>query len=406
MRTIRKNAAAMALLVAATIVSTAACGGGDSPSSGNAPGTSDGSAVKIMVFGSLSQPPFPLKQIKTAAQAAVDQVNRDGGINGAKIDLVACDDNGSANGSTLCGRQAVQQKVAAVVGAFTLFGDNIVPLLETARIPYILPVAISPREAGSKVSFPVMSAATPIAAILLALKSQNCSSVVGAASENAQSEATYETYQKPVAAKLGLRTSTVFYPPTTTDFSSVAARVQDAGNCVVYQGGAQDTAAIVTALAQSGSKIKQVALSTIAVPESTLAQLGKAGNGIQTYAPLYFPSTNKPAVTKAVENMRADDKSVVIDDTALNSYAAVLTFADAAKKLSGNITGTALIDELSKPGTTIDTGMYAPTDFAKDAGFFPLLPRVAGSVFQPYVAKDGRWVPDGDTIDLEGNLGF
>lgn len=399
------KSAAVILLAAATVVSISACSSGDSSDSSTAAGGGD--TVKIMVFGSFSQPPFPLKQIDTAAQAAVKQVNADGGVNGTQIELISCDDNGSANGSTACGRQAVEEGVAAVVGAFTLFGDNIVPQLEEADIPYILPVAISGTEVTSDVSFPVMASSTPIAADLLALdEAGSCDTIVGAASQNAQSQASYENYEVPVAENLGLKTDTVFYPPTTTDFSSVAAQVASKGDCVVYQGGAQDTAAIVTALAQSGADVTQVAISTIALPEQTLSQLGATGDGVLVYAPMYYPSTEEPAVTEAVTNMQAIDSAVIIDDTALNAYASVLTFAEAAKSLSGEITGAALVEALNTEGLTIDTGMYAPTDFAKDAGFFPPAPRVTGSTYLPYISKDGKWVPNGDPIEMAGNLGF
>jgi len=156
-------------------MSMASCGGGDSPSWGGT--AADGNSVMITVCGSFSQPAFALKQITTAAQAAVDQVNKDGGVNGKKIDLIACDDNGNPNGSTLHGRQAVQDKVSAVVGTSSHFGDNIVPQFEAANIPHMLPVAITPKGTTSKISFPAISAATPDPAVLLALKDQNCTSL-------------------------------------------------------------------------------------------------------------------------------------------------------------------------------------------------------------------------------------
>ena len=100
--------------------------------------------------------------------------------------------------------------------------------------------------------------------------------------------------------------------------------------------------------------------------------------------------------------MQAVDPGVVIDETAINAYAAVLIFAQAAEALDGDITGAAIIDLLNTPGTTIDTGLFAPTDFATDAGFFPPIPRAVGSVYQPYVAEDGVFVPDGEPLELAG----
>ena len=396
MRSYVKSAAAL-LLAAAVTISVSGCT--------SATGSAGGDGVTVMVFGSFSQPPFPLRQIETAAEAAVAEINQDGGINGTKIDLVSCDDNGNANGAALCGRQAVQKKVAAVVEAFTLFGDNIVPLLESAKIPYILPAAVSAKEFSSDISFPVMSAQAPTAAALLALKKQGCRTVIATASQNAQSDAAYATFEVPLAKRIGVKTAKVYYPPTTTDFSSVAARIRDAGDCVVFHGGSQDTAALVTAIAQTGADLKQVALSTIAVPTSTLVQLKGGADGMQVFAPLYYPSTKKPAVTKAVGAIKAQDDSATIDDTALNAYAAVLTFAAVAADVPGDLTGPAMIKQLRTPGKTIDTGMYAPTDFSADAGFWSDLPRVAGHTFQSYVAKGGEWVPEGDPIELKGRLG-
>ncbi|CAN5174946.1 hypothetical protein BH11ACT2_BH11ACT2_22320 [soil metagenome] len=389
-------------IAVSAVVALAACSGGNDSASTSA----GGGSIKVMVFGSFSQPPFPLAQIKTGATAAVKRVNDAGGINGKKIDLISCDDNSSANGATACGRQAVQEGVAAVVGSFTLFGDNIVPLLESAKIPYVLPVAISHLETTSTISFPIMSASAPAAADLLALKKQGCSTIVFASSQNAQSQDTFAKNTKPLAAQVGVKVAAVLYPPSTTDYTGVAAQIVDAGDCVVYGGGAAETAAIIPAIKQTGKQITQVVLSTIGLPEVTLAQLGKSGDGVKVYSPIYYPSTKKAAVVQAVTDMKAVDSKVTIDEVGLNAYASVLAFTDVAKKLGGDVTGEAVIKKLNTAGTVIDTGMFAPTDFSKNANFLPTVPRVAGSVYQPYTAKDGVYVAEGDGIDLLGNLGF
>lgn len=402
MKTTKMRIAA-GILALATVAGLTACSS-DSGSGGGEAGS--GETVKIMVFGSFSQPPFPLKQIKTAAEAAVEAVNADGGIDGTTIELISCDDQSSANGSTACGRQAVEEDVAAVVGAFTLFGDNIVPQLEAADIPYILPEAISPQETTSPISFPIASASTPSAADMLAFKEQGCDTVVITAPAGPQSEGNYQAGFVPLGENLDQPIDVVYYPVGTTDFASVAAQIEEKGDCLVYGGGAQETVAIVTALNQAGADVSQAVLSTIGLPESTLGELGAVGDGIKVFSPFYYPSVDEKAVQTAVKNMTAADSAIVVDETALNAYAAVLTFAQAAGMVDGEITGAAIIKALSTPGNVFDTGMYAPTDFTETAGFFPPTPRVAGNLFQGYVAKDGIYEPEGDQLDLTGKLGF
>lgn len=365
-----------------------------------------GDPVKIMVFGSFTQPPFPLAQIKTAAEAAVARVNATGGINGSPLELISCDDQMSANGAAACGRQAVDENVVAVVGAFTLFGDSIMPLIEAAKIPYILPVAISQMETTGATSFPVMSAATPAAGAILSLQQQGCKSVVFAATESAQSQGSFDYFAKPVADNLKMPIKAVLYPGDTTDFTSVAARVAKEGSCVVYAGGPTDSAALIQAVNQTGGEFIHMALSTIAFPESVLPQLGEAGDGIQVLSTYIYPSTGNEATAQLVADIQAIDAKASIDETAFNSYAAVLTFAKAAALVEGAITGEAVTAVLSTEGNVIDTGLYAPTDFATASGFFPPAPRVAGGVFQPYISKGGVYVQNGEPVVLKGNLGF
>jgi ABC-type branched-subunit amino acid transport system substrate-binding protein len=394
MKTLTAGVAAVSLLA------LAGCAGSDG---GSAPSTSS-DTVKIMVFGTFTQPPYPLIQIKQAAEAAVESVNADGGVNGTQIELIACDDQGSANGASACARQAVDEKVSAVVGAFTLFGDAIVSVLATENIPYILPTAISEQEVTSDVSFPVFSSAGPFSAAIVQLGAQGCDTVVQVVSQNATAQDSYDNYFNPTAKAVGVNLVPIFFPPTTTDFSGVASQIADAGPCALYGTGPQETVAILTALSQTGANVKNAIASTLDLPESTLSQLGALGDGIQVVSVFNFPSTDTPAVTAAVDVMTAYDPSMVIDESALNAYASVLTFAEAAALVDGDITASAVTDVLNSADTTIDTGIYAPTNFSKDAGWFPPAPRVADSVYQPYISKDGVYVPNGEPIDLATTL--
>lgn len=399
----KKLLTAGALTAAAALVLAGCADGGSSNGGGD---EASGETVKIMVFGSLSQPPFALSQIKTGAEAAVAHVNANGGAGGSQIELIVCDDQMNPNDATACGRTAVEEGVAAVVGTFSLFGDAIIPQLEAAEIPYLQPIAISQLEVESDMTFAVMGAGAPSGVGMFLLEQQGCESVVMAATDNPQAHAGWEFYGSPVAQNLGMPAEMITYPIDETNFSAVAQQIADKTNCVIYGGGATDSAALITSLQQIKPGMKHMPLSTIAFPESTLAQLGDNTEGILVPSTFYFPSTGEEAVVTAVEEMRAIDSNVSIDDPALNAYSAVLTFALAADQVEGDITGAAIAAVLSDPATTIDTGMFPTINFSETFGFFPPTPRVAGSVFLTYKAEGGQYVQDGEPVDVSGLLGF
>lgn len=393
----RRTATSLIVMIAIGTLALAGCSGSDA-SEGT---TGEAKTVKIMAFGSLSSPPFPLPELAVGAQAAVDRVNSDELIPGVKLELVTCDDQGNANGATACGQKAVSEGVAAVVGQFTLFGDAFVGITESAGIPLIFPAAVSKLEVTSETSFPLISAVAPALAILQSFDELGCETTVITASENAQSQNTYESFTKPFADAQGYDTVFLPYPPDTTDFTNQAALIAEAGDCVQYNGGAPDTSAIMRALKQSGAAMKeQAVLSDIAMPEASLAEIGDDTNGLGMYAPLKFPSTGQEESVQAGEDITATDSSSPVDMISLNSYAAVMAFAQIAADLD-EVSATAVEDKLSDPSTTLTTGIYPEINFSEQMGFYPITPRVSGSLFYSYVADDGKWAPNGDvTTDL------
>jgi branched-chain amino acid transport system substrate-binding protein len=384
---------AVAAIAAVALIGVAGCTA-DAPES-------SGDTVKIMVFGSFSQPPYPLPQIETGAQAAVDHINAEGGIDGTQIELVVCDDEGSANGSTACAQRAVQEGVAAVVGQFTIFGDAFAGVTEAAGIPLIFPTGSSQLEATSELSYPVVGAIPPALAAIKSFDEQGCESTVVSATDQAQARQGYDVFFAPVAAALGAHTEAVFYPADTTDFASVAAQIADLGDCVIYVGGAPDSSAIMLALSQSGADIDhQAALSTISFSEAALQEVGEASDGLQVFLLTNLPGNGDDVVDAAAAQITAIDADAVVDAAALNAYAAVIAFAQVATGLD-EITSASVAEVLADPETVISTGIYPDVQFSEDAGFLPVNPRIAGSFFYSYIAEDGAYVPnEGVTTDL------
>jgi ABC-type branched-subunit amino acid transport system substrate-binding protein len=390
-----KLRSATAVITAAGALTLAACG-----SSGNSgsQSTGTGDPIKIMAFGSLSQPPFAVPEIKAGAQAAVNRINSEGGIAGRQVTLVTCDDKGNPNGAAACGRQAVTEHVAAVVGAFTFFGDSIVPLLDKANIPYILPVANSPSENTDRVSFPLFTGATAEVSAYAAATHDGCTKAAVLTSDVAPAHALFTAYQEPVSKKVGVATVPVYMPATATDIGPYIAQARAAGaKCFSFGTSAQLTSAGLRSLAQSGAHVLSVS-NALALPESVLGQISSEAEGFLAVSNFYYPSSGKPAAVQLAKDMAAVDKSAAVDDASINAYAGVMVFQQAAKNLHDVIGATVLggLQGLK----TLDVGLFPPVDMTT-LGYIRTLPRVPSSQFIVYVAHNGKYVPSSQpNVDL------
>ena len=385
-----------AAIVAAGALALTACGGGGGGGGSEAGANSD--PVKIMAFGSFSQPPFAVPEIVAGARAAVDRVNREGGVAGRQVSLVTCDDKGSPNGAAACGRQAVQERVAAVVGAFTFFGDSIVPLLDKASIPYILPVANNPEENSNRVSFQLFSGATAEIGAYAAVTHDKCAKVAVMANDVASAHALYDGYQVPVAKQVGIAAIPVYIPVTATDIAPFIAQARAAGaDCFSYGVSAQLTSAGLRTLAQAGDHARG-ASNALALPEVVLGQISAESQGFLAVSNFYYPSSGKTAAVQLARDIAAVDKSAPVDDASINAYAGVLVFRQAAKSLT-DVTGTSVLGALGGL-KTLDVGLFPPVDMTT-IGYMKTIPRMPHTDLIVYVARDGKYVPsDQPDVDL------
>jgi ABC-type branched-subunit amino acid transport system substrate-binding protein len=372
-------------------VAVAACG---SSSSGSRSAASS-SPVKIMAMGQIQAATFSMPGIKVGAEAAVNRLNAAGGIDGHKIDLISCNDNGNPNGAAACARQAVQDHVAAVVGEFTQYGDNVLPLLRAAGIPSILPNALAPDDYTSSNAFDVITVPSAFPGPALALANSGCKRIGVIADDVANSHAGLKLMQLGAQAG-GATLVPVYVPPTAQEFSGPVSTLLSQGvQCITFSVPPEQAAPAIVAIRQTGKPVKIAALTTI-VPDVLLKALKQAGNGV-IGLDFFYPSTyNSSAVQQMVSDVKKVDPSVAPSE-AVNSYAAVMVFAQAAKNLS-TITPQALTQHLSKL-SNVQTGLTQPLDFAK-LPLIKLVPRAAATQMTVSVARNGEYFPTGQTIDV------
>ncbi len=99
-----------------------------------------------------NNPAFSQPQTFAGAQARVEAINADGGINGHPIELIECDSNLDPNQEKACIDQAIAEQVSAIVSSSIFF----TPLtsLEEAGIPFIGAQGITPDQLSNPISYP------------------------------------------------------------------------------------------------------------------------------------------------------------------------------------------------------------------------------------------------------------
>ena len=219
-----------AATVVALLLGLAACGGGgggDKKDSSGLP-TQDpnikftGDPVTVMTMSTYDTDTLNAKVVLDIAQGAVVQINNAGGIGGHELKLITCNDSADPNKAADCARQAVDQKVAAMVGGFTANGDAVMPILEQAGIPWFGPPGISAAELSSSDSYPITSGVLGLAGLGQMAANDGCDKVASVNYDLPSAGAISQLVDLALT-NAGHETSTLIkVPPTTTDFSSLA----------------------------------------------------------------------------------------------------------------------------------------------------------------------------------------
>jgi ABC-type branched-subunit amino acid transport system substrate-binding protein len=127
------------LVVAAIAVALSGCGTSSSRSGGGGDVASgdNGSPVNIGVIAATGTAAANAPGMEPAARAAIDAVNKSGGLAGHPINIVYCNDKADPNTTAQCARQMVSQHVEAVVGGFLLNDTVPGPILAAGQIPWM-----------------------------------------------------------------------------------------------------------------------------------------------------------------------------------------------------------------------------------------------------------------------------
>lgn len=322
------------------------------------------------------------------AEAAASAINQAGGVDGHKIKIISCDTASDPNKSAQCARQAISQKVAAVVGSFDPIGvSTSLPLLESAKIPYIGPIGTVPAEYSNPVSFPVTSG-DPGGTFGMVMMAKNAGCKTVGTFGDPAADGGVSTQLADSIKQAGMNAVFVKLPTGTSDVTpEVSELLQSHPNCVAYALSGQVAVQLFSAIRQQGSNA-QLITSTGCLLPPFLKALGKNANGI--LANSQTPPLNSPDLTSFTDDLTKYQPNVQPNPFDLMSWYAVQTFKLAATGMS-SITAPALLQKLPTM-TDIKLAGLATFSFNKTLESKDWS-RTFNPTIQNFVVKNGAYVP-------------
>ena len=333
---------------------------------------------------------------KKTLEMYVDEINKKGGINGQKVELIVYDDGGDANAArTFATRLVEDDKVAAVIGGTTT-GTTMamIPVFEEAQVPFIslaggIPIVEPVKKWVFKTPHTDKMACEKIFADLQKRKLTNIALISGT---DAFGKSMHDQCVK-VASKYGI---TIAHEetcgPGDTDMTPQLTNIKSKpGIQAVLNTGFGQGPAIVTRNYRQLA-IPQPLYQSHGVASKQYVQLaGDAANGVRLPAAALLvaeklPDTDKqkPVVTgymKAYEGKTRQDVSTFGG----HAYDALMILTEAANRAGGFKDKAKLRDEIEKTKGFVGTGgvvNMSPTDHMG----------LDQSAFRMLEIKNGDWV--------------
>lgn len=354
---------------------------------------SDGE-IKVMVVGQFDNPVYALPEGRDTAEAAVDRINSEGGVDGRNIRLVVCDDNRDPNGAGKCARDAVSQNVAAVLSAQTNYATNMQPILAAAEIPYIRYAATQLADLTDPNTWPIL--AGNIAgggAAGIAMAKDGCRHVSVARYDADSSKALEDAYTEGYKSSGGAKVAeAVVVAAGAPDVAPIVANYAAQGvDCLGLAVGPADVLKIAQSIKQAGAGIRIYNLAQ-GYPQDVLDSLdGK----VELRAASDLPPLDDPSL----EQFRADaaEAGAPLVVTAAHGWTLVHVFAQVVATIDGDIDGPAVTEALQNMKALKLPGL--PDVDLTQSSPVPDLPRVFNT-FVYVLSVDGtKLVADGEPVD-------
>jgi len=324
-----------------------------------------GDPVKLMVMGSFEGSGLDFNDIPDAAKAAAAALNKKDGINGQPVKIIVCNTGIDPNKPLECAREAVDEGVVAIVGAFVT-DDYFEPLTE-AGIPSVADYGISNDELTNPLSFPIGATAiggTGGMGAILADQGADKVDVAyldlpGGVGKLAADFANYglESRGAPDASQTPVPVGGADLQPSVqqtsdNDPEGIALALTD-----------PEFSKWLVAYRQSGGKAKIAAPGSTVNP-SNVDTLGDLAEGLLVSTNFKPASLKNDAGVKAMlKEINAYDKDIRLVDPSIESWAGVHLVADALEGQPATDAAT-LVAQLNQDKVW-DTRVGPPVNFSQ-----------------------------------------
>jgi ABC-type branched-subunit amino acid transport system substrate-binding protein len=327
-----------------------------------------GTPVKLFTINTLSTVVAAEKKAVPAGMRAAAEAANKSCEAGVPIQIVACDDKLDPNAGTACGRQAVDEKAAAVVGSSGGFGDLYGPIIAAAGIPEIGTDASGTWQSTNADSFPLFSGTSQYFGHLALLKALGATSVTIAYIDvTGVSSLVGLAKARLQSLGIGVKT-TIAIGPTATDYSQFAAQVNNSGadGLSMILGGSQ-VVQLIKAMVQLGASLDKlhIVTSTASLTPADLAAGGAVFDGVYVVGSTWpVGDSSNAGVAQYLSELKAAGETEPASDEGFAAWAFTHAVAQMLNRAATK-DAKGLLAEVEK--AKVDMPGIPATDFSQNA---------------------------------------
>lgn len=338
--------------------------------------------------------------VPAMAQTYARWVNDTGGIDGRELRVVVCDEGDTTLGAERCAREAVEKRVAAVVGSYSRHGQSFMPALEAGGVPYIGGYGASPEEFSSYLSYPVNGGQPALLAGHGRQLGRSCERVSLVRPDSIGGDGMPPLLNNGLLAADRPASTDIVAPLDATSYDEQAAQALrgSGGGCVtaVLGAGTETFFDSFRRLEPDGGRVR---ISSVlgSVSQPLINRTGGRNSPFEgAYVTGWYPDAKNPRwkqMREVVATYAFGDNRIDPDDTAVQTTWIAYTALRAAVRAVGDedVTPGRITAALNR-GVEVDTGGLTPKlrwrfgDLVGTAGY----PRIVNTKVTFQVVRDGR----------------